>query len=468
MKKLLLAILLLATIGILYAGTSHTVYIELVDQGGQHPDTGVTFNAWIVGRESEVLTETSTGCGYMGASAGQYQGTAYVQCGTFPTQWGDGETLHVEANTPLGNGTGEFALNTEGSQFYGDMYGSWSEGPGITLIPNNPTPDPVTIPNGEEGAGDVVTPSTDTGTYVSDGYGDTSLQGEGYDTSGVIEGNIGIYTIVTLDNGAPATITVTLDGISYEPYDFAYYTNSIWHLIAHGTNTWTVNGSQRSTTFTINFAKGTKGNVNVPIAFANGPNAGNTLPVVLAEFNVEQLAQFAQITWITASENNLIGFQIRRATVDNLENAVVVSGLINATNETTGHSYSFTDRHVTANNTYYYWLEAKNNDGNDHFYKLGNVNIELDNTPSLPQVTALSNNYPNPFNPETTIKFSVKEGENGTLTIFNQKGQVVERKTFTAGNYEYTWDGTKYSSGIYFYKLQTPTYSRINKMIMLK
>ena len=117
MKKLLLAILLLATIGILYAGTSHTVYIELVDQGGQHPDTGVTFNAWIVGREGEVLTESSGGCGYMGASAGQYQGTAYVQCGTFPTQWNDGETLHVEATTPLGNGTGEFALNTQGSQF---------------------------------------------------------------------------------------------------------------------------------------------------------------------------------------------------------------------------------------------------------------------------------------------------------------------------------------------------------------
>jgi hypothetical protein len=215
-------------------------------------------------------------------------------------------------------------------------------------------------------------------------------------------------------------------------------------------------------------AKGAKANVDVPIVFADGPNPPDTLPVVLADYLVKQLAEFAQITWTTASETNLIGFQIRRATVDNLEKAVPVSALISATNETTGHSYSYTDRNVTPNNTYYYWLEAKNYDGSAHFYKLGDVNIQPDDTPSLPQITALSQNYPNPFNPETTIKFSVKEGENATLTIYNQKGQVVLRKAFAAGNYEYTWDGTRYASGIYFYKLQTPTYSKINKMIMLK
>ena len=132
MKKLIFVLLFAFTIGYLFAGTSHTVYIEVVNTSGQHP-TEVNFNAWILGREDEVVTEISTGCGYMDASQGQYWGSSYIQCGTFPTQWQEGDTLFVGVETDLGNGAGFFVLNHNNAQFFGDMYGNWSEGPGVNL-----------------------------------------------------------------------------------------------------------------------------------------------------------------------------------------------------------------------------------------------------------------------------------------------------------------------------------------------
>ena len=90
------------------------------------------------------------------------------------------------------------------------------------------------------------------------------------------------------------------------------------------------------------------------------------------------------------------------------------------------------------------------------------------NDPFLPVVTVLHGNYPNPFNPSTTISFSVKEGETGTLKIFNMIGQVVLSEIFTVGEYNYEWSSRKNASGIYFYTLTTVSYSKVKKMILLK
>ena len=212
MKKLLLMILLLSSVAFLFAGTAHPVYIELVTPGGDHPDSA-TFNAWIVGREGEVLTETSGGCGYMDASTGQYHGTAYVQCGTFPTQWNEGEVLHVEASTPLGDGTGEFTLTTDGSQFFGDMYGTWSQGPGITLGGN---PDP-----GDIDWGDGVTGNIDQGTASNPGN-DGNVD---HKPELIHPDNAGYYFTLTIDDATfPVDVTITLDtaALGYSPYDLAY------------------------------------------------------------------------------------------------------------------------------------------------------------------------------------------------------------------------------------------------------
>ncbi|MBN1949083.1 MAG: T9SS type A sorting domain-containing protein, partial [Candidatus Cloacimonetes bacterium] len=93
--------------------------------------------------------------------------------------------------------------------------------------------------------------------------------------------------------------------------------------------------------------------------------------------------------------------------------------------------------------------------------------VDVDD-PLLPQVTELSGNYPNPFNPFTCISFSVRSGEEATLTIFNMKGQIIERKEFGPGLHKYEWNALGRSSGMYFYTLNTPTYNNTKKMILLK
>lgn len=87
---------------------------------------------------------------------------------------------------------------------------------------------------------------------------------------------------------------------------------------------------------------------------------------------------------------------------------------------------------------------------------------------SVPNITELNQNHPNPFNPETVINFNIKEGEVGSLIIFNVKGQILAEKEFEAGKHSYRWDGSSYSSGVYFYKLESDGFSKVKKMLMLK
>ena len=68
----------------------------------------------------------------------------------------------------------------------------------------------------------------------------------------------------------------------------------------------------------------------------------------------------------------------------------------------------------------------------------------------------------------TIVQFEINENETAELTIFNPKGQIIESKTFEAGIYNYNWDASIYSSGIYLYRLESNTFSGIRKMILLK
>lgn len=88
-----------------------------------------------------------------------------------------------------------------------------------------------------------------------------------------------------------------------------------------------------------------------------------------------------------------------------------------------------------------------------------------------PNSFSLSQNYPNPFNPETTIKYSVPEGEIVILKVYNILGQEVKTlvNNFTKpGTYKINFDASDLSSGIYYYRLNAGTYSRVMKMVVLK
>jgi len=91
--------------------------------------------------------------------------------------------------------------------------------------------------------------------------------------------------------------------------------------------------------------------------------------------------------------------------------------------------------------------------------------------------THLGSNYPNPFNPITTIEFITDNTEkNIELIIHNIRGQKVKtliNKKLDAGNHSVIWDGTDdtgkvVSSGVYFYKMNTGDYTSVKKMILMK
>jgi hypothetical protein len=91
-----------------------------------------------------------------------------------------------------------------------------------------------------------------------------------------------------------------------------------------------------------------------------------------------------------------------------------------------------------------------------------------DVVPGIDTITYLESNYPNPFNPNTTIKLNISKGEQGTLTIYNIRGQAVLIKGFTSGRHDFGWAAEGLPSGIYLYRLKTKTTDIRKKMILQK
>ena len=96
--------------------------------------------------------------------------------------------------------------------------------------------------------------------------------------------------------------------------------------------------------------------------------------------------------------------------------------------------------------------------------------IEEENN-NLPTVYKLYNNYPNPFNPATTIKYDVPNNAFVKLTVYDILGKQVAQlvnKEMVAGRYEATWDASNYASGTYIYKFESGEFTDVKKMILIK
>jgi hypothetical protein len=94
-----------------------------------------------------------------------------------------------------------------------------------------------------------------------------------------------------------------------------------------------------------------------------------------------------------------------------------------------------------------------------------------DETP-LPKKFALQGNYPNPFNPTTRIVFDLPKATTVSLTIYNALGaevaEVLDQAVFEPGTHEVSFNGANLASGIYFYRMRTPEFNSVKKMVLLK
>ncbi len=89
----------------------------------------------------------------------------------------------------------------------------------------------------------------------------------------------------------------------------------------------------------------------------------------------------------------------------------------------------------------------------------------------IPESFELMQNFPNPFNPGTKIQFSLPQPSFVTLEIFNALGErvgVLVSDELNTGTYNYDWNASNLTSGIYFYSLNAGTFTQTKKMILLK
>ena len=119
--------------------------------------------------------------------------------------------------------------------------------------------------------------------------------------------------------------------------------------------------------------------------------------------------------------------------------------------------------------------------GSDHlpvtalykFEKTGSVTI-ISNL--IPEKFNVYQNYPNPFNPSTKIKFDIPSGLNGSnskvrLSVYNSLGKEIAElvnENLGAGSYETEFDASDFSSGVYFYKIETDNFSQTKSMFLIK
>ncbi len=245
------------------------------------------------------------------------------------------------------------------------------------------------------------------------------------------------------------------------------------------------NGTQWNDAGGLNSAIGdfTSGRVaSNPVTVSTGANpqfvlatstSDNSLPVELASFTAEAGISDVTLNWTTASELNNQGFNVYRRLQSQENNWAqmnesMIEGQGNTSTET---NYTFVDAQVVSGETYVYKLESVSLNG----LRVDERVVEV--TVKTPTEYALFNNYPNPFNPSTTIKFQLPESQQVTLTVYDAQGRVVKELLSNAvqdmGEHSITWNaldnnGNRVASGMYFYRFSAGKFVKMGKMILLK
>jgi hypothetical protein len=208
-------------------------------------------------------------------------------------------------------------------------------------------------------------------------------------------------------------------------------------------------------------------------------NTEQTLPVSLSSFSaVCASSETVSINWTTESESGLFGYNIYRNAASTLSGADRINTqLITAGNQSNEQVYNFTDSEVETNQSYYYWLQSVECNGSSNYY--GPVNVRVNNPEvvvSTPAYSFVERVYPNPIrvNQAANVKLSIGQDDQGTLKIYNAKGQLVKAYTqLTSGEHQIVWNGKDENSracsaGVYFYQLKSKTCQSTGKMLIIK
>ncbi|PKN78742.1 MAG: hypothetical protein CVU48_07430 [Candidatus Cloacimonetes bacterium HGW-Cloacimonetes-1] len=250
-----------------------------------------------------------------------------------------------------------------------------------------------------------------------------------------------------------------------------------WHMISLAPDNITIGSSFTALDFNgLQFFAPAKGAHDIIL----GTEDSQTLPVTLSSFTATiSVNNSIMIQWVTQSETNLAGYRIYRASTENLESAEDLNRFIEGSNTSQGQTYVFYDKEITQDGEYYYWLESQDIDGSAGLFGPTSVNVTFNSgnqTPTLPLINSIDRIYPNPFNPNVSIRYAVKAQNDVRIKIYNVKGQLVRAVlsgSKTAGFHEVDWNGTDEkgypcSSGVYMVVLTIGKESFKQQIVLMK
>lgn len=188
------------------------------------------------------------------------------------------------------------------------------------------------------------------------------------------------------------------------------------------------------------------------------------VPVELVSFLSEVFGNKVNLSWITASEINNYGFQVERRNTES--NDWVNVGFVNGNgNSTETQFYSFSDNPVAVGKYFYRLKQIDFSGSYEYSSEVEAIIREVLNE------FILNQNFPNPFNPSTKIRFSIPQNGFTRLKVFdvlgNEVSSIIEGE-LSAGNYELQFDASGLSSGTYFYSLTSGEFTKTMKMILSK
>lgn len=226
--------------------------------------------------------------------------------------------------------------------------------------------------------------------------------------------------------------------------------------------------------------------------------AEQALPVELVQFSAKNVEEGVQLTWITESETENLGFIIERKAVDQtlnqasrtakdrsgcpakdepwVEIASFVShpDLEGQGNTTVKTEYAFVDDTILRGHLYKYRLLDVSYDGTKTFSGAEVVEIHAEDL--IPQAFYLAQNYPNPFNAGTIISYELPVESHIKITLLDILGREVMslvEETKPAGKHHILWDGSNHSgnqvpSGVYYCSFEAGGFTKTIKMVYLK
>jgi hypothetical protein len=190
----------------------------------------------------------------------------------------------------------------------------------------------------------------------------------------------------------------------------------------------------------------------------------NPLPVELKSFNVYAVNNLVSINWVTASEKNNLGFEIEKRIDSQQWEKISFIPASGTSSEQKIYNYEFA---ATSSGLHFFRLKQIDLDGSVSYSDEIQVDIEL-----IPNKLVLYGNYPNPFNPTTSIEFSVPRNGIAKLSVYNSIGECIadlfNGNVKAQQTYSIKFNASPFPSGVYITTLEFEGIRKFSKMILIK